>query len=120
MTIKPDKVRISAAKARRNLPFLEAQALGKTVQILTGKGWVDCNKQVLLFNSDMYRIKPEPTVLYVNKYPNGTAYVHFSRTEAVSSVSADAVWIAKPFKSFEDNGCAGKCVCGHNCIDTHA
>ena len=58
------------ARAKELLPIIQAFADGKNIQYLDhSKRWSDCICDHVSFHSDdTYRIKPEPEVIYVNKF----------------------------------------------------
>lgn len=55
-------------KAKALVPFIQAFAEGKTIQVQIGSGWDDVNDPN--FNNDpaIYRIKPEPREFYIGIY----------------------------------------------------
>lgn len=64
------------------LPFVQALAEGKTIQIFFNNEWNDMD--VVSFSADphKYRIKPEPRVLYVNEYTSGYHLGYSNKSQA--------------------------------------
>lgn len=59
--------------ARKYLPLVQALADGKVIQMLEGHGyWVDMVEISSEIPASLYRIKPEPREIWVNRYPDGT------------------------------------------------
>ena len=104
----------------KNLPYLEAQASGKIVQRRAGfsgeskHAYVDVTRPIDVYSDSFFRIKPEPDIMYVNVYKTSSTGYRFAN-EAKHYASENALEVAKPYIAMEDKGCAGECVCGHNC-----
>jgi hypothetical protein len=88
--------------AKRLSAIITAWGEGKALQIFNGDIWVDAT-----FNPDFnscptnYRIKPEPEVIYVNKYEeDGDVEVFFSQ-EAAKKQDGRYEYIAKKFTAEE-------------------
>ena len=62
------------ARAKELLPIIQAFADGKNIQYLDhSKRWSDCIcGHVSFYADDTYRIKPEPEVIYVRIYSDGS------------------------------------------------
>jgi hypothetical protein len=92
-------------RARELLPIIQAFAEGKEIQdAFIDEGTVWCDNDSPDFNNDslIFRIKPEPITIYVNKYlPHGSfpATVHASIHDSEQYKSSDnREWVAKEFK----------------------
>jgi len=97
--------------ARKLLPVIEAYADGKAIQYLNSGGiWCDGDKDdsgergYEFYSPERYRIKPEPEVIYVNKYRSGSTVHYQSKEEATKSVFADEdyEYTAKKFIAVEE------------------
>lgn len=68
--------------AKDYLPFVQALADGKTVQIKIDGVWMDQLKFSFTWPASDYRIKPEPRHVWVNRYAGGWGDLHASLKEA--------------------------------------
>jgi len=64
------------------IEVLTAYKAGKKVQVKLMQGWADVDDPKWSFDVDDYRVKPEPKVLWVNEYKNGSGYGHTTRENA--------------------------------------
>lgn len=79
--------------AKDYLPLVQAMAEGKVIQILMDNGkWEDVESTLFSENAEFYRVKPEPKVIWVNRYmgtegnvnhPTLAAAKHFALPGAV-------------------------------------
>ncbi len=62
---------MNAKNAKGYLPFVQALAEGKVIQIKTGFGWQDLENVSFGDIPSEYRIKPEPREIWVNRNESG-------------------------------------------------
>lgn len=66
---------MNASNAKEYLPLVQALADGKVIQMLEWHDdWVDMVEISTEIPASLYRIKPEPREIWVNRYPDGTEY----------------------------------------------
>lgn len=64
------------------IEVLTAYKSGKKIQFYHVCGWVDCNNPAFDFISTKYRVKPEPKVIWVNEYADGSGMTYLSEEMA--------------------------------------
>lgn len=64
------------------IEVLTAYKAGKKIQFYHVCGWVDCNNPAFDFISTKYRVKPEPRVIWVNEYADGSGSGYTSEADA--------------------------------------
>lgn len=70
--------------AKHFMRFIQALTEGKTIQIHSPKPdvWTDMKECYFNLPYHYYRIKPEPEVVYVNKWASGPVYVYATEDDA--------------------------------------
>lgn len=66
------------------IEVLTAYKAGKKIQFYHDGKWIDChnNNPAFDFINTGYRVKPEPKVIWVNEYADGSGMTHLSEEMA--------------------------------------
>lgn len=70
--------------AKDYLPLVQALADGKVIQVLTTRGWRDAGDITFNWAPDQYRTKPDPRVIWVNTYKDGSMGAYASEDKAIT------------------------------------
>lgn len=71
-------------ETKEAIKVMQAYAEGKEIEYRTGNVWCLCRNPSWSFGDIYYRIKPEPKVIWVNEYEDGTGSAYTSRDQAVN------------------------------------
>lgn len=85
--------------AKDFLPLVQALADGKTIQRYYRTGWADVTDVNFIADVAKYRVKPEPRVIYVNIYSDGSGAGHSTeeRAKLCAGNNTHAIEVAKKF-----------------------
>ena len=79
---------MNSSNAKDYLPLVQALADGKVIQFKVNRGgldeWRDMNQEEITlgyYDPHMYRIKPEPREIWVNRFPDGHDALTWYETE---------------------------------------
>ena len=93
-------------RAKELLPIIQAFAEGKDIQAryIEGNAIWGAPIDPSFIDSFEYRIKPEPKIIYVNKYTHSMGYsYHKNEEDAHRHVFKDMEYIAKKFQEVLDD-----------------
>ncbi|HDS1140109.1 TPA: hypothetical protein QDZ75_004186 [Stenotrophomonas maltophilia] len=80
--------------AKDYLPLVQALAEGKAIQVKGSNGWNELANYDFTSPPDHYRMKPEPRVFWVNRYPEDFESGRYStREDAASNAAIGAVQV---------------------------
>jgi len=101
---------MNKTNAHLYLPFVQAMAEGKTVQIRSSLSlgctdYRDMTEATFSGSPEYYRVKPEPEEVWVNKWKDGAHFYHKTKAGAIKGAQtpSDYEFIAKKFVEAPEN-----------------
>ena len=91
---------MNRSKVKEWLPIFKAFSDGDEIQERSvNSGWIRASSIDTTMSPSFYRIKPQPEVIWVNKYKSCSAYIHETASDAIKCARNDYgnEYIAKRF-----------------------